>query len=171
MDNVRGLGLFVLAHQLRHSGIPKMSSDVTINNLICICLCQVVKKIKFSVFCRKKKFITHITVTSPTEVAGYLNFIFRKYYQTFHHNLLITKLHYINYKNYTDGMHGSKLCFIPTRKYNDLNEKWGWSSNEPPWWCGTKVILWLMAEICDPMSASEKSKVIVEGARYCNRSW
>ena len=41
---------------------------------------------------------------------------------TEHYDLLITKLHYIDHKNYTDDMHGSKLYFMATVEYNYLNE-------------------------------------------------
>lgn len=50
------------------------------------------------------------------------------YRRVFHHDLLITKL---DYKNHTDGVHGSKYMLRGYQKYDHLNERWILSNNEP----------------------------------------
>ena len=44
-------------------------------------------------------------------------------YRVFHHDLLMTEFHHIDYKNYTDGIRDSKLHFMASRKSNYLNER------------------------------------------------
>jgi len=81
----------------------------------------------------------------------------------FYHDLLITKLHHIGYKIILMAYIVQKICFMASRISNYLNKIWGWSNDKPPCQkvssisppCHTKVTL-LMAEFCDPTSASDK---------------
>ena len=41
----------------------------------------------------------------------------------FYHDLLITKLHHIDYKNYTDAYMIQKIGFVASRKSNYLDER------------------------------------------------
>ena len=52
-------------------------------------------------------------------------------YWVFYHNLLITKLHYIECKKILMAYIHQMVCFIATRKSNFLNERWGGNNNEP----------------------------------------
>jgi hypothetical protein len=84
-------------------------------------------------------------------------------YRVFHHDLLITKLHHIDYKIVLMAYIVQKIGFMASRKSSYLNKRWGWSNDEPPCQkapslsppCHAKVTL-LMAEFCDPTSASDK---------------
>ena len=57
-------------------------------------------------------------------------------YWVFHHNLLITKLHHIDYKIILMVYMVKKMGFMASWKSNYLNKWWGWSNDEP--WCHTR---------------------------------
>jgi hypothetical protein len=88
-------------------------------------------------------------------------------YSVFYHDLLITKLHHIDYKIILMAYMVQKIGFMASRKSNYLNERCNdeaYVNKCLVFHHHAKVTL-LVAEFCSPTSASDKPKCILKHER------